>query len=103
MSMPLLINWKRISVYQALFLCAGYQARGWDLTSLIIGICYFHNAWCPPRDLIFMLNYITRTLELRELDGGYHEAFETQKSVFTRLEDNTDNMCWGCLDNMKFD
>ena len=26
-STPLLINRKRISVYQALFLCAGYQAR----------------------------------------------------------------------------
>jgi len=25
--MPLLINQKRISVYQALFLCAGYQVQ----------------------------------------------------------------------------
>ena len=38
--------------------------------------------------------FSTRTLELCEFNDEfcYHEAFEIQKSVFTRLEDNTDNM-----------
>ena len=43
----------------------------------------------PPHDLIIFFQ-----LMFCELDGEfcYHEAFETQKRVFTRLEDNTDNM-----------
>ena len=55
----------------------------WFVGPLDSGICYFHNTWCPPCDLII---FILRILLFCELDGEfcYHEAFEAQKRVVTR-------------------
>ena len=60
-----------------------------------LGICYFHNAWCPPRDLIHIH---TQAFNNQYSFANLTESSVTmssvimQRRVFTRLEDNTANM-----------
>ena len=61
-----LIIWKCISVYQALFLCAGYQA--WGVASCC---CFVSLTVSITYDILFILYFFNQTLQLLFEDGIY--------------------------------